>query len=78
MVESDSAQLSCGDAIPIRADHHDICKFASEKEEGFELIVAAIRKSLAPPADDKKDVSTLPFSPSLSSFAEPPYSSGLC
>ncbi|RYC59204.1 hypothetical protein CHU98_g7008 [Xylaria longipes] len=56
VVENDSAQLSgCGDAIPIRADHHDICKFASEKEEGYGLIVAAIRKSLESPEEDSQD-----------------------
>ncbi|KAI8954916.1 Alpha/Beta hydrolase protein [Xylaria longipes] len=56
VVENDSAQLpGCGDAIPIRTDHHDICKFASEKEEGYGLIVAAIRKSLESPEEDSQD-----------------------
>jgi hypothetical protein len=63
VVENDSAQLpGCGDAIPIRADHHDICKFTSEKDEGYGLIVAAIRKSLAPPNLDDERVS-LPSRP---------------
>lgn len=56
VVENDSAQLpGCGDAIPIRADHHDICKFTTEKDEGYGLVVAAIRKSLAPPENEDDD-----------------------
>ncbi|KAJ8113300.1 hypothetical protein ONZ43_g5183 [Nemania bipapillata] len=48
VVEPDSAQVNgCGDAIPVRADHHNICKFATEKEEGYGLIVASIKKTLA-------------------------------
>ncbi|KAK5637232.1 hypothetical protein RRF57_012944 [Xylaria bambusicola] len=50
IAENDSAQLpDCGDTIPIRADHHDICKFTTREEEGYGLIVAAIRKCLKSP-----------------------------
>ncbi|KAI8630081.1 Alpha/Beta hydrolase protein [Xylariaceae sp. FL1651] len=53
IVENDSAQLpGCGDPIPVRADHHNICKFVSKTDDGYKQIVAAIRKSLAPKAQD--------------------------
>ncbi|KAH7186793.1 hypothetical protein DER44DRAFT_834410 [Fusarium oxysporum] len=49
-VETDSAQLpGCGDAAPIRADHVGICKFKTAKDEGYSVIVAAIRKVMLPP-----------------------------
>ncbi|KAI3572864.1 Alpha/Beta hydrolase protein [Fusarium oxysporum f. sp. albedinis] len=50
IVETDSAQLpGCGDAAPIRADHVGICKFKTAKDEGYSVIVAAIRKVMLPP-----------------------------
>ncbi|KAI1359009.1 Alpha/Beta hydrolase protein [Xylaria arbuscula] len=53
VVENDSAQLpGCGDPIPVRADHHNVCKFASKTDDGYKQIVAAIRKCLAPKAQD--------------------------
>ncbi|KAH8669660.1 hypothetical protein BGZ60DRAFT_528133 [Tricladium varicosporioides] len=50
IVEVESAQLpGCGDPAPIRADHIGICKFKTEKDEGYSIIVAAIRKVMLPP-----------------------------
>ncbi|KAH8878747.1 hypothetical protein GQ53DRAFT_756485 [Thozetella sp. PMI_491] len=49
VVEPDSAQLpGCGDAAPIHANHIGICKFGTEKDEGYSLVVAAIRKVMLP------------------------------
>lgn len=48
-MEVESAQLpGCGDAAPIRANHHEICKFKTEKDDGYGLVVAAIRKVMLP------------------------------
>ncbi|KAI0186035.1 Alpha/Beta hydrolase protein [Xylaria flabelliformis] len=61
IVESDSAQLpGCGDAAPIRANHLDICKFKTDKDEGYGSIVAAIRKAMIPrdPAATTKGAKT--------------------
>ncbi|KAI0413535.1 Alpha/Beta hydrolase protein [Xylaria grammica] len=50
IVEPYSAQLpGCGDATPIRASHVDICKFATSREEGYEVVIARIRKMMLPP-----------------------------
>ncbi|KAL5600869.1 hypothetical protein FOVSG1_006899 [Fusarium oxysporum f. sp. vasinfectum] len=50
VVEADSAQLpGCGEAAPIRADHVKICKFKTVKDEGYSVVVAAIRKVMLPP-----------------------------
>ncbi|KAI0906495.1 hypothetical protein F4823DRAFT_565723 [Ustulina deusta] len=50
IVEPYSAQLpGCGDATPIRANHIDICKFATNKEEGYEIVISRIRKIMLPP-----------------------------
>ncbi|KAI1288155.1 hypothetical protein F5Y03DRAFT_98722 [Xylaria venustula] len=49
IVEPYSAQLpGCGDATPIRANHIDICKFATNKDEGYEIVVSRIRKMMLP------------------------------
>ncbi|WYZ42210.1 hypothetical protein EsH8_V_001105 [Colletotrichum jinshuiense] len=50
IVEPESALLpGCGDAAPIRADHIRICKFNGTEEEGYNIVVTAIRKMMLPP-----------------------------
>ncbi|EXA29670.1 hypothetical protein FOVG_18861 [Fusarium oxysporum f. sp. pisi HDV247] len=50
IVDVDSAQLpGCGDAAPISADHVKICKFKTAKDEGYSVVVAAVRKVMLPP-----------------------------
>ncbi|KAL4947648.1 Alpha/Beta hydrolase protein [Aspergillus filifer] len=50
IVEPESAQIpGCGDASPIDTDHIQICKFSSDKDHGYKLVVSAIAKSLQPP-----------------------------
>ncbi|KAI6082266.1 hypothetical protein F4821DRAFT_272559 [Hypoxylon rubiginosum] len=50
IVDPDSAQIpGCGDCAPIRASHIDICRFSKDTEEGYSVIVAAIRKAMLPP-----------------------------
>ncbi|KAI1172360.1 Alpha/Beta hydrolase protein [Nemania sp. FL0916] len=47
IVDPESAQLpGCGDSAPIRANHIDICKFKTDKDEGYGIVVAAIRKTM--------------------------------
>ncbi|KAI1462621.1 Alpha/Beta hydrolase protein [Annulohypoxylon moriforme] len=49
VVEADSAQLpGCGDSAPFPTDHIGICKFQSDKDEGYSIIVNAIRKAMIP------------------------------
>jgi len=49
IVEVESAKLQgSGDSAPIRADHVGICKFKTEKDEGYSVVVAAIRKVMLP------------------------------
>lgn len=60
VVEPESAQLpGCGDNVPIRANHRDVCKFTSNEDEGYGTVVAAITKILAPPDADDSEVRTL-------------------
>ncbi|KAI0392840.1 hypothetical protein F5Y17DRAFT_459498 [Xylariaceae sp. FL0594] len=40
----------CGDAAPIHADHVNICKFGIAANAGFGIIMARIRKMMAPSA----------------------------
>ncbi|KAI1770758.1 hypothetical protein F4818DRAFT_252459 [Hypoxylon cercidicola] len=50
IVEPTSAQIpGCGDCAPIRANHIDICKFSKDTDEGYSIVVAAIRKAMIPP-----------------------------
>lgn len=59
IVQPESAQLpGCGDNVPIRANHRDICKFTSNEDEGYGIVVAAITKILAPPDADASVVRT--------------------
>lgn len=61
IVEPASAQImGCGDAIPIRADHHGICKFSTDKDAGYELVVAAIKKSMLPLSSASTEASGVP------------------
>ncbi|KAF4464586.1 ribonuclease p mrp [Fusarium albosuccineum] len=49
IVEAESAFLpGCGEASPIRADHIGICKFNAIEDEGYGVVVAAIRKVMLP------------------------------
>lgn len=62
IVEPDSAQIiGCGEAAPIYADHHGICKFSTDKDAGYELVVAAIRKSMLPLSSSSTEASYIPF-----------------
>ncbi|KAI9662332.1 MAG: hypothetical protein M1821_008499 [Bathelium mastoideum] len=49
IVEPESAQLpGCGDAAPIDTNHIEICKYTSDEDHGYRLVVSAIAKSLQP------------------------------
>ncbi|KAJ6035826.1 Alpha/Beta hydrolase protein [Penicillium herquei] len=49
VVEPESAQIpGCGDASPVDTDHLQICKYTSDKDHGYKLVVSAIAKSLQP------------------------------
>ncbi|KAI8962531.1 Alpha/Beta hydrolase protein [Daldinia sp. FL1419] len=55
IVEPESAQIpGCGDAAPIRADHIGICKFKTQKDEGYNAVVAAIRKIMMPTSSNSQ------------------------
>ncbi|KAK8017693.1 Alpha/Beta hydrolase protein [Apiospora rasikravindrae] len=57
VVERESAQLKgLGDAVPIRADHHEICKFETDKDEGYQVVVAAMRKAMISSIADSDEV----------------------
>ncbi|RAK97066.1 uncharacterized protein BO80DRAFT_448750 [Aspergillus ibericus CBS 121593] len=40
--ESSSAYVGVGEVLPIRANHLDICKFASPEEDGYKLVKAKL------------------------------------
>ncbi|KAI0542086.1 Alpha/Beta hydrolase protein [Xylaria digitata] len=47
VVEPESAQVpGCGDCAPIRADHISICKFKTKEDEGYAVVLNAIRDVL--------------------------------
>lgn len=56
IVEPESAQIpGCGDASPIDTDHVQICKYTSDKDHGYKLVVSAVAKSLQPPRQASAD-----------------------
>ncbi|WZH49502.1 putative ribonuclease p mrp protein [Fusarium acuminatum] len=58
IVENESAQLlGCGDAIPVDADHRNICKFKTDGEDTYLAIVAKIREIMARFGTPDDDVS---------------------
>ncbi|TGJ78475.1 hypothetical protein E0Z10_g10285, partial [Xylaria hypoxylon] len=60
IIKPESAQLpGCGDVAPIRADHINICKFATDKDEGHDIIVARFRKMMLPPEFEAPKASKL-------------------
>jgi len=48
-----------GEKIPIRADHHNICKFEDQSNEGYKLVMAAIKHAIAEKAKKKKNAAPL-------------------
>ncbi|KAK8137258.1 hypothetical protein PG984_005198 [Apiospora sp. TS-2023a] len=59
IVDTESARIDgCGDTVPIAASHHEICKFETDKDEGYNVVVAAIRKVMVPPIPISAGTST--------------------
>ncbi|UKZ64174.1 uncharacterized protein TrAtP1_005393 [Trichoderma atroviride] len=57
IVEKESAQLpGCGDGIPVKADHGNICKFKSAKDDDYLIIISVMRKILMPPNAESSEV----------------------
>ena len=57
IVQPDSAQLpGCGESAPIRANHLNICKFESETDEGYSVVLAKIRRMILPVEKDSTEV----------------------
>jgi hypothetical protein len=59
IVEKESARLpGCGDSAPIRANHLEICKFKTATDEGYNLLIAAIRKFMVTSGAEETSVNT--------------------
>ncbi|KAI0436816.1 Alpha/Beta hydrolase protein [Xylaria telfairii] len=56
VVEPESAQIpGCGDCVPIRADHISICKFKTKEDEGYAVVINAIKDTLRNAAVKKSE-----------------------